>query len=77
VDDEQSFDDFRTRSFAIKNATASDTVYLGGTSGVTSSTGFAWAAADGPLAVDLEPGEELWGIVTTTTQVIHVLQQGR
>jgi len=68
--------DYRTRKFLLKNITASATVYLG-PQGLTTGNGFAWAAADGPLEIELEPGEALYGIVSTTTQTVHVLRQGR
>lgn len=68
--------DYRSRTFLLKNVTASATVFLGA-SGVATGTGFAWAAADGPLEVELEPGESLYGIVASTPQTIHVLRQGR
>lgn len=69
--------DTATLSFVVKNVTATVTVYLAGANTVTTANGFQWDALDGPLAVDLEPGEALWGIVATTTQVMHVLGGGR
>jgi hypothetical protein len=60
----------------VKNTTASATVYLGGANTVTTGNGYAWAATDGPISVDLEPGETLYGIVASVTQVCHALKQG-
>lgn len=68
--------DYRTRKFLLKNFTATATVFLG-PSGLTTANGFAWAVSDGPLEVELEPGEALYGIVATTAQTVHVLSQGR
>jgi hypothetical protein len=68
--------EYRNWRFLIKNFTASADVFLGPT-GVTAGTGFQWASGDGPLAIELEPGESLYGIVTGTTQVLHVLKVGR
>ncbi len=59
-----------------KNATATETVYLGGVD-VATTTGFAWEVADGPLELEIEPGEKLYGIVATVAQSIHVLREGR
>lgn len=69
--------DWARRSFLVKNMTGTASVFLG-TSGVTAAApAFEWAVADGPLMIDLEPGEELYGIVAATTQTLHVLRQGR
>lgn len=68
--------DARTRRYVVKNVTGTAAVFLG-PSGVTTSNGFQWDIADGPLTVDLEPGESLYGIVASTTQTLHVLQGGR
>lgn len=70
--------DYRSRTVTLKNVTATATVYLG-PAGVTSATGFAWDAIDGPMDWTLEPGESLYGILATggATQTIHVLQGGR
>lgn len=68
--------DVSTLSFVLKNLTASASIYVG-PSGVTTSNGFEWAVSDGPLSIDLEPGEELYGIVASTSQTVHVLKAGR
>jgi hypothetical protein len=70
--------DWATRSFLVKNLTGTAAVFLNGANTVTAATpAFQWDVADGPLAFDLEPGEELYGIVAVTTQTVHVLRQGR
>lgn len=70
--------DYRSRTFVLRNVTATAPVFLGGSAAVTTATGFQWDAANAPtLTVTLEPGESLYGIVTTTAQVIHALSIGR
>ena len=64
-------------SFLVKNATGTAAVFLGADNTVAAANGFQWDTADGSLSVDLEPGEQLWGIVAATTQTLHVLKQGR
>lgn len=63
-------------SLLIKNVTATAAVFLGD-SAETTSTGWQWDTTDGPVAVDLEAGESLYGIVASTNQTLHVLRQGR
>lgn len=70
-------DDYNTLSVVLKNVTGSAAIFLGGDNTVTTSTGFQWDVADGPLAIDLEPGESLYGIVVSVTQVVHVMKAGR
>lgn len=68
--------DYRTRSFVVKNVGGTTAIFLGPT-GVTTATGLQWDVADGPLSVDLEPGESIYGIVSSGTQTLHVLAAGR
>lgn len=68
--------DYSARTFALKNTSGTDTVYLDGDNGVA-NTDFPWVAADGILTVTLEPGEQLYGLAGTTTQTIKVLGVGR
>lgn len=68
--------DVSNLSFVVKNITGTAAIFLG-PSGVTTSSGFQWDVADGPLAIDLEPGESLYGIVASTSQTCHVLGAGR
>lgn len=60
-------------SVALYNAGAA-TVYVGG-SAVTTSIGFPLAAG-GTLSLDLAAGEELYGIVASSTCAVNVLCQG-
>lgn len=69
-------DDYAAFSALLKNITGTAAVVLGD-SGVTAATGFQWDVADGPLSIDLEPGESLYGIVASVNQVVHVLKEGR
>ena len=48
-----------TVTVELRNATATETIYLGA-QGVTSATGFPWDAADGSFSCPLEPGEVLF-----------------
>lgn len=68
--------DDTTRRFLLRNATGTASVFLG-PAGVTAANGFEWAVADGPIEVELEPGEKLYGIVAAAAQTLHVLGQGR
>jgi hypothetical protein len=68
--------DFRTVRVLLKNATGTAPVFVGG-SGLTAANGFQWDVADGPLALVLEPGESISGIVASVTQAIHVIIEGR
>jgi hypothetical protein len=60
-------------SVALYNSGAA-TVYVGG-SAVTTANGFPLAAA-GTLSIDLAAGEELYGIVASSTNTVSVLCQG-
>ncbi len=60
----------------LRNTTASATVFLGDAT-VTIGAGFSWLTTDGPLEIELEPGESLYGIVAATPQTLNVLKQGR
>lgn len=68
--------DWPLRRFVLKNLTSTTSVWVGG-SGTTTGNGFEWTPSDGPLEVQLEPGESLYAIVAAGTQTIHVLQSGR
>lgn len=68
--------DETTRRFLLKNATGTASVFLG-PQGVTTATGFEWTTTAGPIEVEIEPGEKLYGIVAATPQTLHVLGQGR
>jgi len=68
--------DYRSRKFLLKNNTQTAAVFLG-PQGLTTANGFQWDPADGPLEVELEPGEALYGIVAVTSQTVHALRQGR
>lgn len=70
-------EDRSTLSFLIKNSTKTASVFLDGTDAVTTS-GWPWdASVDGPLSIDLEPGESLYGIVASVSQTLSVLAGGR
>ena len=71
-------DDSGTAHLQAKNVTGTATVRLGGP-GVTAASGWPWDVADGRLALSLEPGEELYGVLATgaPSQDVHVLKTGR
>lgn len=73
----QGSHDWATRSFLIKNSTGTASVFLGDSDVTAATPAFEWTTTDGPLSIDLEPGEALYGIVAVTTQTLHVLRQGR
>lgn len=70
-----TYGEWATRQFLLKNKTGTAPVFLGAAN-VSTSNGFEWAPTDGPLDIELEPGESLYG-VADTQQTIHVLAQGR
>jgi hypothetical protein len=59
----------------LRNETATATVFLG--DAAVTIAAFPWKTTDGPLEIELEPGEALYGIVDETPQTLHVLKQGR
>lgn len=69
-------DDWASKRFLLKNLTATAAIFLG-PSGVTAANGFQWDPGDGPLEFELEPGEAIYGIVSSASQVVHSLGQGR
>jgi len=58
-------------SVSIRVPTGGSTVALGA-SGVTTSAGFDLAGGES-VSIDLEAGEQLYGIVAASTQVVHTL----
>jgi hypothetical protein len=75
----QPGEDFSNYKFTLKNLTGTASVFLGGSDVTTSggTGGLQWDAADGPGYFELEPGETLYGIVASVSQVVHVLKGGR
>lgn len=72
--------DAGTQSFWIQNTTATAPIFLDGANTVTAAAGASWdQTKKGDLMIDLEPGEQLWGIVGAgqPTQTLHVLKGGR
>lgn len=61
----------------VKNVTATEPIYIGGTEDVTPDTGFKWEPTDGALQIRLTDGEDgLYGILAEggSEQILHVLQ---
>lgn len=63
------------RTTTLRNPTGGQTVFIGGSAGVTISSGFQLEPGQ-TLAVRLTPGETLFGIVAATTQVVGILSRG-
>jgi len=61
-------------SVAVKNTDASNAVYLGGSSSVTTGTGYKLGAGE-VLSVDLDMGESLYAI-SAGSVVVSVLRTG-
>lgn len=66
-------DDRAGSSLALTNG--GDAAVFLGASGVTTGTGFGLAAG-ASMALDLQPGESLYGIVASGTQAVSVLRTG-
>jgi len=49
------------------------TIYLGGTSAVTTSTGFLLDNAAGPLTIQVGPLDEVWAIALTSHTVTALI----
>lgn len=61
-----------TNRTIVLHAIGNGAVYLGGST-VTTSAGFYLDKAAGPVVLQLPPGEKLYGVVSTGTQVISTL----
>ncbi len=61
-----------TNRSIVLHAIGNGVIYLGG-SNVTSATGFYLDKAAGAVVLQLPPGEKLYGIVTTGSDVISTL----
>lgn len=66
----------RSISVLLKRPGMPVDVYVGGP-GVTTASGYLWAASEPPLQLVLEPGEDIYGVVATGTQVVHRLRMGQ
>jgi hypothetical protein len=59
----------------VQNPTGGVDLYLGGEGVTTASYGYL-VAAGGAFAVELQGGEQLYGVVASSTQTVGVLRQG-
>lgn len=66
--------DSRAGSSIAITAPAAATLYIGG-SGVTSTTGFA-VAAGASVSLDLQSGEDVYGVLASGTGTAYVLRSG-
>lgn len=64
-------------SMSIKATTTTNTdvVYIGNSSGVTTSTGYALFLGDS-LQLDLTPAHQVWAIATSASQKLYVAEIG-
>jgi len=59
----------------VQNPSGSVVVYLGGAGVTTTSYGFA-LAINSDVSINLQTGEELYGVVASSTLTVNVLRQG-
>jgi hypothetical protein len=64
----------QTAKVVIIHNVGNGSVYMNGTSAVSSSTGFYIDKAAGPLQIQLASGDELWGISASGTHTVTVLE---
>jgi hypothetical protein len=63
------------QSILVQNPSATITVYLGGAGVTTTSYGFA-LGINSDMSIDLQTGEELYGVVASSTLTVNILRQG-
>lgn len=68
-------DDRSGSSIAVKVPSGAAAAVFVGKSDVTTATGFSVAVGES-VALDLQPGEALYGIVASGTVTVHVLRSG-
>jgi hypothetical protein len=72
--------DAGTQVFWIQNVTGTAPIFLDGSNQVAAGSGASWdSTKKGDLMLELEPGEQLWGVLAAAqpTQTLHVLKGGR
>jgi len=64
-------------SMSVKafNTSSLDIIYIGNSSGVTSSTGYGLYTGDS-LQLDLTPAQQMWAIGTSAGQLLYVIEIG-
>jgi hypothetical protein len=79
--DQNASADWAKVTFTLKIQTHTATVFLGDKNVATSGAhaGYPWEVGDGNRleGLELEPGEQLFGVVATGTQVISRFKTGR
>lgn len=63
------------QTVSVQNPAAGATVYIGGEGVTTTSYGFALTGGT-DMAVEMQDGEKLYGVVASSTQTVNVLRQG-
>jgi hypothetical protein len=70
--------DYKNVRVGLINVSATPTTVYIGPAGVTTGNGARWIVEAGrTLSLELEPGEEVYGIVASGTQSIDVIVGGR
>ena len=62
-------------SIKVKSTTGTDMVYIGNSSSVTASTGYALFNGDS-IQMDLTPAQVIWAIGTSAGQIVYVMEIG-
>lgn len=71
-------DDWGSQTFRVKNATATNNVFIDDVNPVVTADAYDWAVAEGTLQITLEPGEVLYCTRNgAADQTLHVLKVGR
>ena len=63
------------QTVSVQNPSGSVVVYLGGAGVTTTSYGFA-LGINSDMSIDLQTGEELYGVVAASTLTVNILRQG-
>ena len=63
------------QTVSVQVPAAGATVYIGGEGVTTTSYGFALTGGT-DMAVEMQDGEKLYGVVASSTQTVNVLRQG-
>ena len=63
------------QTISVQNPTGGATVFLGGTGVTTSAYGYELIGGTS-FTVELQQGEQVFGVVASSTQTVNVLRQG-
>ena len=65
----------RWRRFQAQQQAGTGILYVGFTSGLSSTTGFALPTNATPVILDLEPDGELWAVASAASQTIALIEE--